>query len=62
MKKQYRGIGIYLLLMAIVIGLIFAFHYFYTDQDQYQYLDFVNDVKEKADEIEEIVIRQKRVP
>ncbi len=58
MKKQYRGIGIYLLLMAIVIGLIFAFHYFYTDKDQYQYLDFVNDVKEKADEIEEIVIRQ----
>jgi len=57
-KKQYRGIGIYLLLMAIVIGLIFAFHYFYTDQDQYQYLDFVNDVKEKPDEIEEIVIRQ----
>ncbi len=59
MKKQFRGVGIYLVIMLVMIGVIYFFGVMREKEDEYSYADFLTTIsaEEKAN-IKNIVIKQ----
>lgn len=59
MKKQFRGIGIYVLFLVIVVAALYLSDGLNgSSGKQYNYGNFINDVMEHKDKIAGIVIRQ----
>ncbi len=63
MKKQFKGVGIYLIIVLIMIGIIYVFGVLNEEKDDYSYSDFISAITEDASVVKSIVIKQnKEVP
>ena len=64
MKKQYKGLGVYLVVMLVMLGVIYFISTMNNTDKDYRYADFLADISSEGHGgVEDIVIRQnKEVP